>query len=349
MPGMTMSMHYNHFRKVIVKNYQHEICILMLKINHWRTFTGFTLLSITVLTLLGLTVYEAWIFHSVGGVLNIFLFIGAVTAIVSEAKQLKFATANNPKWNIQIWQMFFVFTAGIVTYGMSHDLGLGPVISASIIALLAHMISPKYSVAAYCGSFVGMTSNLLLYNYQEVALASSIAGIIYFLTSDVFNGFGGKLGTIALLSTAITCHSLNRDFLTLSIADSRANLWIILVAAIAATLTYYFNIYRKQGPVLASAVVGIIGAMVLPPLFPEIGNTLAVVAICASFTGMTSKERCGMLLNIIITGVLTGVLFVYSTPQLGGAGGKLGTIAFGSVLSAWGYRKLIIWIAGKRK
>ena len=320
----------------------------MRKINHWRTFTGFTLLSITVLTLLGLTVYEAWLFHSIGGVLNIFLFIGAVTAIISEAKQLKFATTNNPKWNTQIWQMFSVFTAGIVTYGMSHDLGLGPVISASVIALIAHMIAPKYSVAAYCGSFVGMTSNLLLYNYQEVALASFIAGIVFFLTGDVFNGFGGKLGTIALLSTAITCQSLNRDFLTLSIADLQTNLWIILVAAIAAALTFYFNIYRKQGPVLASAVVGIIGAMILPPLFPEIGNTLAVVAICASFTGMTSKERCGSFRNIIITGVLTGVLFVYSTPQLGGAGGKLGTIAFGSVLSASGYRKLITSIAERK-
>jgi len=321
----------------------------MLKINHWRTFIGFTLLSITVLTLLGLTVYEAWLFHSIGGVLNVFLFIGAVTAIILEAKQLKFATVNNPEWITQIWQLFSVFAAGIVTYGMSHDLGLGPVISASVIALLAHMISPKYSVSAYCGSFVGMTSELLLSNYQEVALASFIAGIVFFLTSDTFNGFGGKLGTIALLSTAITCHSLNRDFLTLSIADSRTNIWIILVATFAAAITYYFNVHQKQGPVLASAVVGIVGAMILPPLFPEIGNTLVVVAICASFTGMTSKERCGVFYNIFITGVLTGILFVYSTPQLAGAGGKLGTIAFGSILSTYGYRNLLSGFQKKRK
>ncbi len=317
----------------------------MLKKKHWYTFIGFTLLSVTVLTLLGLTVYEAWLFHSIGGIISILLIIGAVIAIISEAQQLKFNTSINPKRLTQIWQVFSVFAAGIITYGMSHDLGLGPVISASFIALLAHMIVPKYSVAAYCGSFVGMTSNLLLYNYQEVALASFLAGIIFFLTSDVFNGFGGKLGTIALLSTAITCRSLNRDFLPLSIADSRTNLWIILVAAIAAALTYYFNVHQKQGPVLASAVVGIIGAMILPPLFPEMGSTLAVVAICASFTGMTSKERCDIFWKILITGVLTGIVFVYSTPQLGGAGGKLGTIAFGSVLSTCGYHKLFAWLS----
>jgi len=317
----------------------------MLKKNHWFNFIGFTILSITVLTLLVLAGFEAWLFHSIGGGISILLIIGALIAIISEAQQLKFNTSINPKRVTQIWQVFSVFAAGIITYGMSHDLGLGPVISASIIALLAHMIAPKYSVAAYCGSFVGMTSNLLLYNYQEVALASFIAGIVFFLTSDVFKGFGGKLGTIALLSTVITCHSLNRDFLTLSIADSRTNLWIILVAAIAATLTYYLNVHRKQGPVLASAVVGIIGAMILPPLFPVIGHTLAVVAICASFTGMTSEERCGVFWNILITGLLTGIVFVYSTPQLGGAGGKLGTIAFGSVLSTFGYRKLFAWFS----
>jgi len=321
----------------------------MLKKKHWKTFIGFILLSITVITLLFLAVYEAWLFHSIGGVISIFLIIGAFIAIISEAKQLKFNTSVNPKKLTHMWQVFSVFTAGIITYGMSHDLGLGPVISASVIALLAHMIAPKYSVAAYCGSFVGMTSNLLLYNYQEVALASFIAGIVFFLTSDVFNGFGGKLGTIALLSTVITCHSLNRDFLTLSIADSRTNLWIILVAVIAATLTYYFNVHREQGPVLASAVVGIIGAMILPPLFPEMGSTLAVVAICASFTGMSSKERGGVIGNIVLTGILTGVVFVYSTPQLGGAGGKLGTIAFGSILSTFGYRRLFTWFSAKKQ
>ena len=321
----------------------------MIKIKLWKAFTGFTLLSITVLTLLGLTIYEAWLFHSIGGVVNIFLFIGTVIAIISEAQHLKFNTSMNPKRLTQIWQVVSVFIAGTITYGMSHDIGLGPVISTSVVALLAYMIAPKYSVAAYCGSFVGMTSNLLLYNYQEVALASFIAGIVFFLTSDVFNGFGGKLGTIALLSTAMTCQSLNRDFLTNSIADFRTNLWIIMVATFAAILTYYFNIHRKQGPVLASAVVGIIGAMILPPLFPEIGNTLAVVAICASFTGMTNIDRCGVFWNILITGILTGILFVYSTPLLGGAGGKLGTIAFGSILSTYGYRKLFNWLSKKTK
>lgn len=309
--------------------------------NHWITFTGFSILSIAVLFLLGLTVYEAWLFHTMGGFISIILIIGALIAIYTEAKQIPSRISSKAKKSAKIWQVISVFLGGVVTFAISHNLGLGPVISTSVIALLAYIIIPEYSVAVYCGSFVGMTSNLLFYNFQEVALASLISAIVFFLTSDVFNGFGGKLGTIALVGSSITCHSLGRDFLGISIGNFQTNTWIVLVAAIAAPLTFYFNVKRGQGPVLASAVVGILGAMLLPPLFPDIGNDLAVVAICASFAGMTSEDRCPNLLNMLITGLLTGMVFVYSTPQLGGAGGKLGTVAFGAVLSTCGYRKII--------
>ena len=321
----------------------------MVNFNRWLIFIGFTILSIAVLSLLGLTLYEAWLFHSIGGIVSLGLLIGALIAIVNEAKRLAATPPSKTTRSNQFLQGLTLFLGGMITFAISHDLGLGPVIATCVIALLAHMIMPKYSVAAYCGSFVGMTSNLLFYNYAEVALASLIAAVVFYLTRDVFNGFGGKLGTIALVGTAITCHSLNRDFLTLSIADFQTNLWIVIVATIAAALTYHFNNNKKQGPVLASAVVGILGALLLPPLFPEIGNTLAVVAICASFTGMTSQSRCPNFWIFLVTGILTGIVFVYSTPQLAGAGGKLGTIAFSAVLSTCGYRKLFTWLAERKQ
>jgi hypothetical protein len=320
----------------------------MKKINRWLTFFGFTILSITVLSLLGLSLYEAWLFHAIGGIISLILLIGALIAIITELKRL--SAVNLSKWNApdQFLQGVSVFSGGLVTFAVSHDLGLGPVIATSVIAILAYMIMPKYSVAVYCGSFVGMTSNLLFYNYGEVALASLIAAIVFIISRDVFNGFGGKLGTIALIGTAITCHSLDRDFLRFSIADFRTNLLIILVAVIAAGLTYYFNNHRSQGAVLASAVVSMLGAILLPSLFPNLGNNLTVVAICASFTGMTNQNRCPDFAIFLVTGVLTGIVFVYSTPLLGGAGGKLGTIAFSAVLSTCGYRRFFRWLAERK-
>lgn len=93
-----------------------------------------------------------------------------------------------------------------------------------------------------------------------------------------------------------------------------------------------------NGPVLASSVVGMLGGLVLPVVFPAQGANLAVVAICASFGGMSSRERLPNAWAVLAVGVFTGVVFIFSTPHLGGAGGKLGTIAFGSVLAVSGFR-----------
>ncbi|MBN1247333.1 MAG: hypothetical protein JXC32_06720, partial [Anaerolineae bacterium] len=40
-------------------------------------------------------------------------------------------------------------------------------------------------------------------------------------------------------------------------------------------------------------------------------------------------------------GFVAGIIFVYSMPLAGGAGGKLGTIAFGAVLAVCGWCDLV--------
>jgi hypothetical protein len=44
---------------------------------------------------------------------------------------------------------------------------------------------------------------------------------------------------------------------------------------------------------------------------------------------------------VLLVALFAGVVFIFSTPHMGGAGGKLGTIAFGSVLSVVGYQKIL--------
>ena len=300
-----------------------------------------------VITLLSSSIVEAWTYHSLGGVIAFIVFIGSAIAIYCEGKQLFNQTL--PKTNLIgiLLQGVSVVTGSLLSYALSHDLGLGAVVAASLVAILAYLIAPSYSVPAYCGAFVGMTSNVLLFNYIEVGIAGLIAGIVYILTQKTFNGIGGKLGTIALIGTASTGMSLGREFLLLPIADWSTNSVIILVALLAAPITFFLNNHREHGPVMASAFVGLISGLVLPNVFPDIGQTLAVVAICASFAGMTSRERCQSFWAVLVTALFTGVVFVYSTPLLGGAGGKLGTIAFGAVLSTCGYVKLHKWLAKK--
>jgi len=315
---------------------------------NWLPIIGLAILALAVLSLLVSTVIEAWVYHYLGGAVAFLVLVGAGSAIFQEAKKLGHSPLEKEGDTFWLPQGLSVILGGLAAYALAHELGLGPVIAASLIGLLASLIWPETSVAAYCGAFVGMTSDILFFNYWEVTLAGLIAGGVYLLTKDIFNGFGGKLGTIALVGTALTGLSLNREFFILPVADLEANILVLATAMLATPFTFYFNIARKHGPVMASAIVGMMGGLILPALMPQFGPTLAVVAICASFAGMTSKERCPNFWQILVTGFFTGVVFIYSTPLLGGAGGKLGTIAFGAVLGTCGLKRLLGWIIHPR-
>jgi hypothetical protein len=312
----------------------------------WNPILGFIFLSGIVILLLSSSIYQAWKIHSLSGLLALVVLIGALVTIYKEAQSLiqKFKQTTQVAYSKIIYEFLAVMLGGLLAYIFSQDFGMGPVVAAGLVAIIAHLTFPNYGVPAYCGAFVGMTSEILFYSHLEVAIASMIAGIVFILAREVFIGLGGKLGSIALIGTALAGFGLNRAFLSTPISDWRTNSIVILIALIAAPITYFFNRHNDNGPVLASGVVGLASGLILPTLFPIQGQTFAVVAICASFTGMTSKERCPNFWHMLTAGFFTGMIFIYSTPLLGGAGGKLGTIAFGSVLSACGYSRIIRWI-----
>jgi len=116
---------------------------------------------------------------------------------------------------------------------------------------------------------------------------------------------------------------------------------VLLCATVAAVVTYWLSVDLGRGPVMASSIVGLLGGLVLPALVPEGGPLLAVVVICASFTGMSSRQRIPHHLWMTLAGMATGLVFIYSLPVLGGAGGKLGTIAFGASMGTWAFRTLL--------
>lgn len=305
-----------------------------------KSILGFIILTVMVMVLLISAVTEAWIAYPAAGFIATFVLLGASIAIYLEGKGLIKQDITGAKISRLVFEFLAVVVGGIGTYYLSYYIGLGAVVASSLIAIVAGMLVPEYGVPAYCGSFVGMSSNILLFDYAEVALASAVAGLVYILTRDVFAGFGGKLGTIAFIGASITAFGLGREFLIVPLADWETNLWVLVVALIATPLTFYLNCDRGNGPVLASGAVGLVAGLILPLLFPQNGYTLAVVAICASFTGMSNTKRCPVFWHILIAGLFTGILFVFTTPLLGGAGGKLGTIAFASILSTWGLNQV---------
>jgi len=174
-----------------------------------------------------------------------------------------------------------------------------------------------------------------------VAIAGGVAAALYVLASCVYSDFGGKLGTIAFAGSVFTGLVLDREFLITESPEQPVILLIVVCAVVATAITYWLNAVLGHGPVVASGIVGITGGLILPAVYSEIGGTLAAMALCASFAGMSSRAHFPRWTMVLGVGLITGLIFVNNMPLLGGAGGKLGTIAFGSVLAVRGYYDLV--------
>lgn len=245
-----------------------------------------------------------------------------------------------------IFILLSVFVASSMTFFLSNNAGLGPVIASGLVGMLFALALSKYSVPAFCGSFVGMLAVELTSGYLNLLLATTIAGIVFILNKNSFNGLGGKLGTIAFCGSISMIYFTGQSPTSSEIYTGTTILIVILWATLGTILTYMFSVRLKLGPVIASSLFGLIGGILLPFLHPSLPG-ISAVFYAATFTGMSSQERFKNYFSIIFVGVITGIIFILSMPNLGGAGGKLGTIAFLSATSLSGVINLVKLIPHK--
>ncbi len=249
--------------------------------------------------------------------------------------------SNAASWSLQDVGSFLGVTGGAaLTYVLSINLGLGPVVAAGLVGIMATLAVSRYDVPIYCGAFVGMACSSLLHGYGHLFLAAGVAGAVFLISKPVFNGFGGKLGTIAVIGCVAAGLLTGRTFGSAPVPGWDLGYYLVGYAVAGAVLTYVLNVRFGHSAVISSGLVGLAGGLTLPVVHPVIGSTLAVMVICASFAGMSSRERVPNELYVATAGVLCALLFMYSSPYLGGAGGKLGTIAFGSVIATAGLYRL---------
>lgn len=115
-------------------------------------------------------------------------------------------------------ELILFFTGGIgalLTFIVAHDLKQGVVRASAglslIVALFFYafpdLISPELTVdipVVFFGvSFVGMMGNHVVKHRWLIFLGGMIFSGIYLVSSEVFIGYGGKLGTTAGISCAI--------------------------------------------------------------------------------------------------------------------------------------------------
>lgn len=224
----------------------------------------------------------------------------------------------------------------LATLALVIEGGLNPVVAASITGIAVALAAPTVAVPAYCGAFVGMTSPLVFPNYWYGFGAAAVATVVYIVALPVFHGVGGKLGTTAFVGTTVTIVVTGGDFLAEPLPDGRAIGLILAISVVAAVVTFSLHTRLPLGAVLASALVGVVGGLVLPLAFGDTGATLAAAAFGASFAGMAIPSRIPNEWWMALVGLAVGLTFVYTMPYLGGSGGKLGTIAFISCLAVYG-------------
>ncbi len=316
---------------------------------------GAVLLAGMTITLFGLSLFETAGQHG----LHLLTLVGAVTlaAVVAE-KWKEFDTqflqdTTRIEWSANDAGIFLGVVGGaFLTFALSNNVGLGPVVAAGLVGILATLAVRRFDVPIYCGAFVGMACSTLLHSYGHLGLAAVIAGAVFLLTKPVFNGFGGKLGTIALLGCIGSSLLTGRTLGSAPVPGWDVGGYLVAYSVLGAVLTYILNVRLKHSPVISSGLVGLAGGLLLPVLHPGIGQTLGVMVICASFAGMSNRLRVPNELYLAIGGVLCALVFMYSSPYLGGAGGKLGTIAFGSVIAVAGARRVGLgswgWLANRR-
>ncbi|MFU8780780.1 MAG: hypothetical protein ACNA71_07110 [Kiritimatiellia bacterium] len=239
-----------------------------------------------------------------------------------------------------------VVVGSLVTAFLSNQIGMGAVLASSVVGLVAAGMFPKWAAAAFCGSFVGMLSLESLPFYHQLVIATCAAAALFWVGTPVFAGFGGKLGTTAFFGCVMSAWLTGAPLLEAPLPSRHVAWLILLVATFSSVGAYVLSVRLKLGPVMGSAIVGLFAGFVLPwlPLWMN-GSLLAVVAFCASFAGMANTERMPTETHALVAGLIAGGVFVFASPSLGGAGGKLGTIAFASTLAAKPLTDLVFLLA----
>lgn len=238
-------------------------------------------------------------------------------------------------------ESLFLIIGMTLTYAMTFLIGVDVVLASALIGVLAYAFMKEHATAAYCGSFAGMTASALIEPVMMVGVAAILL-IVYELTRDTLKGFGGKLGTLALVSTFSTVVLMNRDFLIVTLPQYDPVV-LIVIALFGAVIPYVLQHRYKQNPVFASAGPSLLFSLLAIPLF-SLGAYYSAVFFSASFIGMSDQKRLKNVYRVILAGLILGVLYDLMAPLFNGAGGKLGTLALLSVLIVYGFEKVVMRI-----
>lgn len=107
----------------------------------------------------------------------------------------------------------FVFFGAIITYIFREQLNINSILASSLVGMMASYVPSFFKktplvmsipASVYCGTFVGMTSSDIATDYIFITVASAITGFLLVSTKEMFQGVGGKLGSLAFVGVMLT-------------------------------------------------------------------------------------------------------------------------------------------------
>lgn len=244
--------------------------------------------------------------------------------------------AGNPPLEVSDFKTFIAVIAGaLVSHWLNVGLGLGAVLGSGLVGVVAAVILPELSAPIYCGSFCGMASTEVLPGIGHLILSSAIAGIVFVLAKETMNGFGGKLGATAATGCTIAALLTGNKMLEPPVPDWNTGRYIVLVTVVSAVAAYLIGNRLNHGGVMGSGLISVVGGLILPALFPDIGGSLAAACACGSYAGMSSRGRIPNEGYVAVAGAIAGLILIWGCSCIGGIGGRLGTTGLGGVMATW--------------
>lgn len=144
-----------------------------------------------------------------GGKLGAMAFLSAL--IIALRGDFVFETMIMPSNYQNILLVFYTVLSGLMTYYLINYRQQNAIFASSIVAFINSLLliaafndfGNLLALAVFCGTFVGMTTKKRLNGLISIAVTSLVAGLLFIYTLPYFNGLGGKLGGIALISVLI--------------------------------------------------------------------------------------------------------------------------------------------------
>ncbi|MCD6226413.1 MAG: hypothetical protein J7J93_01290 [Candidatus Aenigmarchaeota archaeon] len=234
--------------------------------------------------------------------------------------------------NLKIF--IFMLLGAVLTYLIG--INTNAIFAAALIGIIFGLIFPKYAIQAYIGAFIGMSSVEILPSLLFLTGACIVSSLIWIIFSKKLPNFGGKAGFIAFLGVLIiNLPLIHEKELAIPInIEIEMILGVIFTAIISIKATFYlrkkFKDKIKSDAVLGSAVVGLLFGLTRI-FFPQT-TIFSEVAFASSFAGMTSFKFVRKKSYKLLIGLIVGIIFLFSSSFFQGFGGKLGTIAFISII-----------------